>query len=155
MADVPTLVSTAAAALSALFAGWQILQARAESRARTTLEQLQAIEPRVQALRTLDLTTLQDEAIAAYTGEGEMSEGVQRYLSLLDALEMLALARAKGIADRDLADEYLRTLVRDELVAADTLARLQEAWHDPTVYARLSTLIREFRGGAGEPPRIT
>src|SRR4051812_26594207 len=83
-------VSTAAAAL---FAGAQIRLSRRDANARSVFEHLREIDKRVQEAWIARPDEVQPELLAFYRRETtELSSAAKAYLSLLNALDVLAFA---------------------------------------------------------------
>jgi hypothetical protein len=151
----PEEVAAYSAACSALVAAWQIYQTRSENRSRSTFEHLREIGQLIQAIRHHDPSELRDRVSRAYSGEEAWGQDCHSYLALLDALELVAVARRVGTVDRKLVDEYLQPAVRTELVSLTAISALQNSWNDRTIYSELKELlvVYEARRRDNKPER--
>jgi hypothetical protein len=62
----------------------------------------------------------------------------------LDGLELLAMARRRGILDRAIVDEFLIAIVRRELISLSTLTDIRTAWREKTIYQDLGDLLLKY-----------
>jgi hypothetical protein len=67
-------------------------------------------------------------------------------MALLDALELIAVARRVGTVDRKLVDEYLQPSVRRELISLTAINALQRSWNDSSIYSELKELLVLYEG---------
>ena len=85
----------------------------------------------------------QAEVIAAYKGETKgLSDGALAYLSLLNALEFMALAISAGSVDERLGKQQVKAICKEHVVDTGYLARFREASKDPEAYENLERVLR-------------
>lgn len=88
------------AAAAATFAGIQILETRRDRRRAATFEHLREIDKRLQAVWGLDVPAVVEAIGAAYKdGTGPLSKDARSYMSLLNALDLLAREMDQGAVD--------------------------------------------------------
>lgn len=142
----PDEIAAYSAAFSAVVAAWQIRQSRAEGRSRSTFEHLREIGKLLQAIRHQPPEELRDRVARAYCGDADWNEDCRSYMALLDALELIAVARRVGTVDRKLVDEYLQPSVRRELISLTAINALQRSWNDSSIYSELKELLVLYEG---------
>jgi hypothetical protein len=136
-------VSTAAAAL---FAGVQIRLSRRDANARAVFDHLQEIDRRVQEAWIARPDEVQPELLAFYRRETtDLSSAASAYLSLLNALDVLAFAIQRKLVDASVVDEYISTLVNPNVVSLTFLKELQMCCNDPSVYEHLYTYFASLQ----------
>lgn len=139
---VALVISTSAAALGTVFAGWQILRARNESTLRATFEHIREVVDHLRPLWRYDAATLQQGVLAFYQRQtDQLPESSADYLAFLEAVDLLALAIEKKTVNRNVAETYLKTLFRGNLIDAAFLDRFQQVTQDAEVYAHLRRMV--------------
>jgi hypothetical protein len=128
-----------------LVAAYQIYLARRESRLRATFEHLRELESRLVAMGKVNPRKGQADVLAAYRKEvtGGLSDGALAYLSLLNALEFMALAISTGTVDKDLGKQQLKSICREHVVDTKFLDLFRLAANDPNAYKQLEIALRE------------
>jgi hypothetical protein len=139
------VVSGLAASASALVAASQLRRTRIDQRRRTVFEHLREIDARLAPMMSKDIEAIRAKVLDCYKGGGELSDDETRFLSLLNALDMLAFARANGIADRRLSDEYVQTLFATHIVSLSFLDELQKCENNQHVYEHLRRYVVDNR----------
>jgi len=99
-----------------------------------------------------DASELQQDVLAFYNRKNDhLSEKAQKYLSFLNAADLLALAVEKKTVDRKIVAEYLRTLFNEDLISGCFLAQFRKSCRDDEVYRHLYNLLRSI-GAAPKSP---
>ena len=153
--DTWTIVASIAAASSAVFAGIQVLLSRRDANRRAALELLRDLESKSRDLISISVADAQDCILAMYRGSpAEVTSGVKAYFAFLNSADLASFAVAKGLADRELLDEHISTLLRAEVITLAFLTALQEACRDDKVYEHLHAQLHkhQLRGVARQPP---
>jgi hypothetical protein len=149
-------VEAVAASVAAVFAGLQIHFSRRDANSRAVFEHLREIDQRVQALWADDTQRAQAELLAFYRREREdLTDGARRYMSLLNSLDMLALAVEKRLVDKRTVSEHVQTLLQPHLVSQTFLRELQNCCGDEAVYEhlyRFFTTAKQSSNQLGRPP---
>jgi hypothetical protein len=138
-----TGLASIAAAASAGFAAWQLRSARLQTSRAAAFDQFREIDGRLRDLWSADIAAVQKNIIRAYKGEAALTDDDKLYLVFLNSLDLLAFARAEGVADQKLVDEYIPTLLRSNTITIDFLKQFQACCSDHQVYEHLSALLQE------------
>jgi hypothetical protein len=138
-----TGLAAIAAAVSAGFAAWQLRSARLQTARATAFEHFREIDVRLRDLWSPDIAAVQKNIIRAYKGEAALTDDDKLYLVFLNSLDLLAFARAEGVADQKLVDRYIPTLLRSNTITVDFLNQFQACCSDRQVYEHLSALLQE------------
>lgn len=132
-------VGTVGAALAAAAALWLTQR---DSKRRATFEHLREINQRMQALDAVDVPEVQTGLLRYFRHHSDdYPKAGRAYLSLLDALELLAFAIEKKAVDRRIATEYAHTLLLGHMAPYIFLHDFQNACGDPYVYRHLLRLV--------------
>lgn len=130
------------AAASAVFAGISILVSMDWSRRQATLEHLREVDRRVQEIWQIDVEQVQQHILDVYSGSGApLSPDGARYMAFLNAVDLLAFARANKVVHRKSVDRYARTLV-PRTVDGRFIEALQSCLQDSEVYADILEYTR-------------
>ena len=124
---------------AALFAAVQILLARRDSNKRATIEHLREIDKRIQLVWTVPVKATQKEILECYSGTSskQLSDDAQKYLALLNALDVLALGIRQRVVDYKSATDHVRTLLSTNVVSLTFIDDLRKSCSDPCVYEDL------------------
>ncbi|MEX2109824.1 MAG: hypothetical protein WD802_04415 [Gemmatimonadaceae bacterium] len=138
--------SAAAAALSALFAGFQIRFSRRDANNRLVFEHLREIDTRIQAAWAVPTEVAQEEVLAYYRRERtDLTEGAKAFLALLNSLDLLAFAVQKKLVDSSPVDEYVRTVVSENVISQTFLREFQKCCGDEASYEHLYSYFTTIR----------
>jgi len=141
--DALAYTSALAAAASAAFAGFQLLQTRLETRRRSAFEEIRAIEERLSGLLHVRGEMVQREVVEYYEREGTtLSENGREYLSFLNCLERMSIARLADVLDDTIIDRYVATLFATHIISTETLASLRQAFKDERVFEHLDRYMQ-------------
>lgn len=139
----------AAAAIGALIvAVWQLRVQREHARQQTAFEHLRRISGFVRNVVRWDpISVLQSEIIAFYGGGSDpLSDDACDYMALLTELDLMAFAAAIGAADRDVVNQYTKTMYHENVVSIAFLQDYHRCCEEEDSYrfllARLETAIQ-------------
>lgn len=138
-----TGVASLAAAASAGFAAWQLRSARLQTSRSAAFEHFREIDARLRDLWSADVQAVQRNIIRAYRGEAALTDADKLYMVFLNSLDLLAFAREEGVADRELVDRYIPTLLRSSTITVGFLTEFQQCCGDHQVYEHLSALLQQ------------
>lgn len=142
-ADALAYTSALAAAASAAFAGFQLLQTRLEARRRSAFEEIRAIEERLSGLLHVSGENVQREVVEYYERDGMiLTENGREYLSFLNCLERMSIARLENVLDDTIIDRYIATLFASHIISPETLASLRRAFKDDRVFEHLDRYMQ-------------
>jgi len=149
--EIAASIATSAAAV---FAGVQILFSRRDANSRAVFQHLTDIDIRLQRAWAADVESAREDVLAYYRLENaELTEGARSYLSLLNGLDLLALAVDKKLVDRQTVDEYIKTLISPQVLSLGFLQELQRCCGDANVYEHLYRYFCELRDKKAAPAR--
>ena len=138
--------------LAAAFAGAQIWLSRRDANTRAVFEHLRQVDVRVQEAWLARPSVAQAELLAYYRGQRpELTTAAKNYMALLNSIDLLAFAVSKGLADNNIAGEYLRSLLSPDLVSLTFLRELQTCCGDSSVYEHL---FEQFANSQWAKPRL-
>ena len=138
-------VAAVAAGCSAAFAAIQIWLDRRDSNRRQALDLLRRVGECLRPLAGVDLDEVRSQIMSVYRSGGRLSRDASRYLDLLDAIDLAALAVEGSVADRRLLEQHLATVVRKEVVPSSFVTDLRDACNDQNVYEHLYRFIGSIR----------
>lgn len=139
-------VSAVAAAASALFAGFQIKFSRRDANNRLVFEHLQEIDTRIQEAWAVPSEIAQQEILEYYRRTRlDLTPGAKAFLTLLNSLDLLAFAVQKKLVDASPIDEYVRTLVSENVLSQSFLREFQKCCGDEASYEHLYAYFTTLR----------
>jgi hypothetical protein len=129
-------------ALSALVvAVWTTWRANRDSGRRATLEHLREIDNRLRDVWGCRASKLQENVLAHYRSDEQLSMDGGRYLSFLNAVDLMAFASMKGLIDPSLAHEYTASLTQSPMLSRAFILDLQACCGSDKVYTHIVHLI--------------
>jgi hypothetical protein len=78
-----------------------------------------------------------------YKGVADADDAVRRYMGLLSALDLLALARSHGAVDADITDDYVQSLMHESTVTEKFLREFQQCCGNEKAYEHLRQMLIE------------
>ena len=155
-----SIASTLAAGASALFAALQISISRRDANSRAALEALRSVDTELRAAWEYDTETSQREVLEYFSGKStSLPPGAKSYLSLLNTIDLLALAVEQKLISRKIVEEHIPTLVNKNVVSLTFLSAFRKTGQDEGVYIHLQGLLIELeeirRKLAGRNKQIT
>lgn len=127
-----------AAAASAGFAGVQMWRARVDANRRAALDLLRELDQRVQEAWYTPTSTAQEEVLAYYGRKrDDLTLGARRYTALLNSLELLTYAIHKRLVDRKLVDDFVKTVVNEDVISLTFLDKFRKCCGRDDVYEHL------------------
>lgn len=137
-----SIASTVAAGASALFAALQISISRRDANNRAALEALRNVDTELRAAWDYDIETSQAEVIAYFSGKTTtLPHCAKSYLSLLNAIDLLALAVQQKLVSRKIVEEHIPTLLNKDVVSLTFLTEFRKSCEDEGVYIHLQELL--------------
>lgn len=150
------IVEAVGTAAAAFFAATQIRLSRRDANSRAVLEHLREIDRRVTEAVKARVSDAQAELLEYYRGQRkDLTGAASSYMALLNSLDVLAFAAEKKLVDKEVAGEYLRTLLSPEVVTQTFLKEVQSCCGDIHVYEHLYKYFGEIRWASKERGRLT
>lgn len=152
--NTATLVITGAAATGAIVAAgvaiWQARIAAKASEMQMTFAHLRAVTTALNVVRPCNPKVCRDDILAFYKPDDTpLSDDAQKYLDLLNELDLLGLAFRLKAVNCDAVLQYVKGhLVKPDTVPLDFINKLRVAAEDPTTYEDLYHLITTARDNA-------
>jgi hypothetical protein len=152
--NATTLVIAGAAATGAIVAAgvaiWQARIAAKASEMQMTFAHLRAVTTALNVVRPCDPNICRDDILAFYKpGDTSLSGDGQKYLDLLNELDLLGLAfRLKAVNCKAVLQYVKGHLVKPDTVPIDFIIKLRVAAEDSTTYEDLLHLITTARDDA-------
>jgi hypothetical protein len=146
VALVASAISAAGAALSAIFAGAQIKFSRRDENRRLAFEHLREVETRLQKTWGFATDDMQKEVLDYYRRDRrDLTEGASAILALLNSLDLLAYGLEKNLIDSTVIDEWVKTVVSENVLSQTFLRELQKCCGDDASYEHLYKYFTKLR----------
>lgn len=112
---------------------------------RAAIDALRIVDVELRSAWEHDVVSSQADVLAYYTRDTTtLTNGGKAYLSLLNALDLLALALEHRLASTRIVEEHVPTLVRTDVVSLTFLTDLRKACEDASVYSHLGRLLTKL-----------
>jgi hypothetical protein len=96
---------------------------------------------RLAELHAVSVSKVSDEIISAYRNGTPLSDDARTYIAFLQAVELLADVRTAGGVDVTMADKYLASVIRADIIPLSLLAEMQKSLGDNEAYANTRKLL--------------
>jgi hypothetical protein len=154
MSDVLLIVSAVSAGASAVFAGFQIQFSRRDANRRVAFEFLREVETRLQEAWAFPTEEMQREVLDYYRRDRrDLTAGARAFLALLNSLDLLAYGLQKKLVDSTLIDEWVKTVVSENVLSLTFLRDLQKCCGDEASYEHLYAYFTKLRAAEREAKR--